>query len=315
LIRAAAVVLAAGASLAGFVAGASAKAPTPCGRPARSGGTVAFRQGSTERTAVVHVATGYSGSRRVALVLNLHGSGSNADQQRLFTAMNKAADADGFIVAYPQGAIPDGSGFDWNVPGQPLVGGRKVPAGSPSDVAFAGALLKVLEHSYCIDSRRVYATGFSGGARMASQLACDLPGRIAAIAAVSGLRFPAPCPTTRAIPVLALHGTADPVDPYGGHGQSYWTYSVPDAAKRWAAHDGCAAKLATTHPAADVTLTTYSGCRPGAIVELYTIAGEGHEWPGGPTLPPFLAHVLGPQSNAVDANAVIWKFFAAHPLR
>jgi polyhydroxybutyrate depolymerase len=312
VIRGAVVALAVGATLAGFAqAGA---ATTPCGRAAAEGATITIRQGSAKRTATVHVPTGYTAKKPVALVLDLHGSGSDADQQRLFSGMNKAANADGFVVAYPQGAIPEGSGFDWNVPGQPLVGGRKVPAGSPSDVAFVGRLITSLESSYCIDPHRVYATGFSGGARMSSQLACDLPDKIAAIAPVSGLRFPAPCPTTRSVPVLAFHGTADPVDPYLGHGQRYWSHSVPEAERRWSVHDGCAAKPTVSHPAAKVTLTVYSRCKAGAVVELYTIAGEGHEWPGGPTLPPLLERLLGPQSNAINADALMWKFFAAHPL-
>jgi len=273
-----------------------------------------IHQGKAQRTAVVHVPTGYTAAKPVALVLNLHGSGSTAEEQRLFTAMSKTANADGFVVAYPQGAIPEGSGFDWNVPGQPLLGGRRVPAGASSDVAFLNTLITTLEGSYCIDTHRVFATGFSGGARMTSELGCDLSGRLAAIAPVSGLRFPSACHAVRAVPVLSFHGAADPVDPYAGHGQAYWSYSVPEATKRWAVRDGCRAIPAVAHTAATVTLTAYGGCRNGAAVELYTIGGEGHEWPGGPALPPSLTRVFGPQSNAVDANAVMWKFFTAHPL-
>jgi len=300
---------------------AAATAPTtappttaPCGRVAAGNTTITTRQGNLRRTAIVHVPTGYSGKKAVALVLDLHGSGSTADQQRLFSGMSKTANADGFVVAYPQGAIPDGSGFDWNVPGQPLVGGRRVPAGAPSDVAFVNDLITILRGSYCVDSHRIYATGFSGGARLVSELGCALSGRLAAIAPVGGLRFPSGCHAVRAVPVIAFHGTADPIDPYRGHGQPYWRYSVPDAAKRWAARDGCRPSPAVSRPAATVTLSRYGGCRNGAAVELYTIAGEGHEWPGGPTLPPVLTRLLGPQSSAVDANAVMWKFFTAHPL-
>lgn len=314
MIRAAAAALAAGGTLAGLAHAGTAPTTAPCGRVAAGNTTITVRQGSSHRTAIVHVPAGYTGRKAVALVLDLHGSGSNADQQRLFSAMDKTADAHGFVVAYPQGAIPEGSGFDWNVPGQPLVGGRKVPAGSPSDIAFVDDLIARLRGAYCVDPRRIYATGFSGGARMASELGCALAGRLAAIAPVSGLRFPADCHAVRAVPVIAFHGTADPVDPYRGHGQPYWTYSVPDAAKRWAAHDGCRAAPAVSRPAATVTLTSYSGCRNGAAVELYTIAGEGHEWPGGPTLPPVLQHLLGPQSDAIDADTLMWRFFAAHPL-
>jgi poly(3-hydroxybutyrate) depolymerase len=46
-----------------------------------------------------------------------------------------------------------------------------------------------------------------------------------------------------------------------------------------------------------------------------TVTGEGHEWPGGPTLPPALVTILGPQSNAIDANKTMWSFFQAHPMR
>ena len=263
---------------------------------------------------IVHVPSGYTGSSRVALVLNMHGSGSTAAAQEAFTGMDVTADSDGFIVAYPQGLIPEGAGFDWNVPGEPLVGGNAVPAGSADDVTFLTTLVRILEARYCVDPSRVYATGFSGGSRMASQLACDASGTFAAVAPVSGLRRPTPCPTTRPVPIVSFHGTADPVDPYDGHGEAYWTYSVPQAAQDWAVQDSCSPTAATSVPAAGATLTRYSGCAGGATVELFSITGEGHEWPGGPHLGRSLTRVLGPQSDAVDANAVMWAFFSAHPL-
>lgn len=50
------------------------------------------------------------------------------------------------------------------------------------------------------------------------------------------------------------------------------------------------------------------------MVELYELLGESHEWPGGPTMPAGLTALLGPQSNAESANALMWSFFLAHPL-
>ena len=159
----------------------------------------------------------------------------------------------------------------------------------------------------------MYATGVSGGGRMASQLACDSSSVFAAVAPVAGLRLPSPCPATRPIPVIAFHGTTDPIDPYNGRGQAYWTYSVPVAAQRWGAKDGCRPAPQTTS-ATGYTLTTYSGCSGSAVVELYSLTGEGHEWPGGPALPHQLTSLLGPQSMAVNANSTMWAFFSAHPL-
>lgn len=266
------------------------------------------------RTVIVHVPRGYTGKRRVALVLNLHGSGSTARQQELLTGMDATADQDGFIVAYPQGLLRSGAGYDWSIPGVPLFGGAAVPKGAANDVRFLTDLVPALASRYCIDTTRVYATGLSGGGRMSSQLACDAAGTFAAVAPVAGLRLPSPCASSRPVPVIAFHGTADRIDPCGGNGQAYWTYSVPSAAARWAAHDGCQS-TPTTVSGSGYTLTTYGACGggSGSAVELYTLQGEGHEWPGGPRLPARDVALLGPQSDAVSANAAMWAFFAAHP--
>jgi polyhydroxybutyrate depolymerase len=263
---------------------------------------------------IVHIPSGYTGHEKVPLVLNMHGSGSTALEQELFTGMDAESDAMGFIVAYPQALIPSGTGFDWNIPGVPLHSGAEPLKHPPNDMAFLSQLPKLLAQRLCIDSNRVYATGFSGGARITSQLACDDANVFAAVAPVSGLRRPTPCPLARRVPVVAFHGTADPVDPYAGHGESYWTYSVPQAERYWATEDGCRPKPIVTTPAVGATLTSYVDCKGGSTVELYTLIGEGHEWPGGPALGKKVTAVLGPQSDAIDADAVIWAFFSDHSL-
>jgi polyhydroxybutyrate depolymerase len=299
-------------STAPSVAGAASKA-TGCAAPGSSA-TLTLNVNAHQRTVMVHVPRDSADTTPLALVLNLHGSGSTALEQQEFTKMNVTSNQDGFIVAYPQGLIPDGTGYDWNVPGVPLIGGRPVPKDSANDVKFLTSLVGILEQRYCVNPREVYATGFSGGAREASQLACDESQVFAAVAPVSGLRRPSPCPAARAVPVIAFHGSVDPVDPFAGHGQAYWTYSVPTAEKYWAEQDHCATQATTSTPATGATLTAYSKCADGATVELYEILGEGHEWPGGPTMPSSLTSLLGPQSNAVSANALMWAFFVAHPL-
>ena len=114
--------------------------------------------------------------------------------------------------------------------------------------------------------------------------------------------------------MIAFHGTADAVDPFVGDGQPYWTYSVPVAAERWAVKDGCQAAAPRTVRGNGYILTEYQACTSGAAVELYAVAGEGHEWPGGPAMPAAITKPLGPQSDAIAANATMWAFFEAHPL-
>ncbi len=298
----------------GSRAGASSTSPSGCSGATPGTTTLSLNVDGHTRPVYVHVPLGSSDATPLALVLNLHGSGVTALDQVLFTGMNVASNHDNFIVAYPQGLIPDGTGFDWNVPGVPLTGGRAVPAGSANDVTFLTKLVGVLEQKYCVNKDEVYATGFSGGARMVSQLACSDSKIFAAVAPVSGLRRPKPCKTARAVPIIAFHGTGDPVDPFNGNGQAYWTYSVPTAAKDWAKQDKCSTKAVTSTPDTDVTLLSYGHCANGAEVELFEITGEGHEWPGGPTMPASIVGELGPQSSAVNADAAMWSFFSAHHL-
>ena len=147
----------------------------------------------------------------------------------------------------PRRLISDGTGFDWNIPGEPLIGGGGPPSGAANDVAFLTELVGILEQRYCIDTSRVDATGVSGGARTASQLACDASSTFAAVAPVGGLRRPS-LPDQPTGPRHRLSRTADPIDPYDGHGQAYWTYSVPKAAQDWASQDGCSSKATTSQP-------------------------------------------------------------------
>lgn len=294
---------------------AAASGGSGCGQRAAPGSAMySLQSGGHTRQVIVHIPAHYTGKTRVPLVLNLHGSEATAQSQEVFSGMDATSDAGGFIVAYPQALIPAGSGYDWNIPGVPLLGGQNAPANAANDVSFLTSLVTVLAAKYCVDPGRVYATGMSGGGRMASQLGCDSSQTFAAVAPVAGLRFPSPCPAARAVPVIAFHGTADAVDPFEGNGQPYWTYSVPAAAQRWAVKDGC--QVASPHlvHTEGYVLTEYQACETNAAVELYAVAGEGHEWPGGPAMPASITKALGPQSDAVNANSVMWAFFEAHPM-
>jgi polyhydroxybutyrate depolymerase len=279
-----------------------------CEKTVRFGtSTLHVRVGGHTRTVLVHVPRSYTATIRVPLVLNLHGSGGTAAAEERLTGMDAQSELDGFLVAYPQALIRSGSGFDWNIPGEPLPDGVRAPAHPPDDLAFLTLLVGDLEGDYCVNIGRVYATGFSGGARMTSVLACDDSNFFAAVAPVSGLRWPDPCPTIRAVPLLAIHGSADHVDPYRGHGQPYWTYSVPEAAADWAHQDDCRSRPVVAPEKHGVDVTAFLSCPGHAAVELLTVQGGGHVWPGGTA--------LGPGAKVLDADSLIWAFFSAHRIR
>jgi polyhydroxybutyrate depolymerase len=203
-------------------------------------------------------------------------------------------------------------------------GGRGAGRQSSNDLAFFNALLDQLDTEYSVDDNRIFATGFSDGGFMDFQLGCNLANRIAAIAPV-GAEMAKPqeefCKnwTFRPVALLMINGTEDPVLPYKGRSTAPATISAPDTAKDWAKTAGCSksAQRTTLPPRASGGLQTnvdsYSDCTQGAEVLLYSIVDGGHFWPGGeqPYVP---ANKIGRSSDDLEANEVIWKFFAAHPM-
>lgn len=244
--------------------------------------------GGVERRYLVYLPATYDGHAALPLVLELHGSGGTPEGQLGASQLSAVADAERFAIVAPEAV-----GGRWNVPPDPA----KV-----DDVRFASDLLDAMERQVCVDRQRVYATGFSGGGRMSSQLACDLSERVAAVAAIGGLRFPGPCERARSMPIVAFHGTADAINPYDGGGQPYWGTGVEAAFDGWGERNGCGPRRESRVAASVVQLAHGgSGC---ADVVLYRIEGLGHSWPD----------VIYRDRQRGTANDLIWSFFAAHPL-
>ena len=132
------------------------------------------------------------------LVLDFHGVGENAFAQADTSRFGALGQLDGFVVVTPSGT------------GNPVHLDTTDPPATNPDLQFVAALVDQVESTQCIDTSRVYATGFSDGAIMASQLACTMSDRIAAVSTVSGLAMPPLCNLIRPVPVIAFHGTADP---------------------------------------------------------------------------------------------------------
>jgi polyhydroxybutyrate depolymerase len=84
------------------------------------------------------------------------------------------------------------------------------------DITYLGNLLTHVEGSLCVDERRVFVTGLSMGSFTTSAIACEMAGRIAAVAPVAGLQAFPWCKPARAVPVVAFQGTADPYVSYIG---------------------------------------------------------------------------------------------------
>lgn len=315
-----------GASAVLFVGFASARESraarggSSCGLSSPSGlRTIALTDQGHSRPFLLYVPSGYTPGAGVPVVFDLHGSGGNGGQQLTYSQIEPTADAHRFAVVAPNGAVTASStGYDWNVPGVPLVSGHPVPPGTPSDERYLIAVLNKTEHVICVNAHRVYMTGFSGGARMTSQMACDYSGVFAAFAPVSGLRAgipikqngawspkPSSCQPQLPVPILTFHGTADTVNPYQGDDTPRWGYSVPVALNRWAQLDHCTGPPTSAQVTQTETLISYTSCSGGASVSLYRSTGTGHAWPGTPAS-------SVPTDDSIHATTLIWQFFTAH---
>ena len=261
-------------------------ASPPCTLEPIPGVQQRLTSGGKLRTYRLFVPPGFGTQSRLSLVLDLHGSGGTAANQARTSRFELLAAREGFVVATLQA-----EGSLWNVP---------VRNGRADDVAYVSDVIDQVAARACIDPARVYATGFSGGARMSSLLACRLNSRIAAIAPMAGLRWPGPC-EGRAVPVLTLHGLADPQNTYEGHAigrGAEWVESVPEALAGWATHNRCERDVILEDPPGPLSTMRYQGCADGAEVRLIRIDDFGHDW----------------ARDEIDATAAMWQFFQRHSL-
>ncbi|WP_067491035.1 alpha/beta hydrolase family esterase [Actinomadura hibisca] len=304
------------------VAGCSADAPGPvraepstsspaagssagCGKPSPGSGRHTFGGRAYSLT-----LPPYDGVKPVPLILDLHGLHSNGFQQALYGRLGSAGPQRGFAVVEPE-AAPGRDG--WKLPGM---------AKGSADIAYMGKLLDHLEQTLCVDHAREFAAGFSNGAGLSAALVCGLRGRLAAIAPVAGLNLTRPCAGAPPTTIVAFHGDADPIVPYRG-GEPFggdrtrvpgWMrpldgrFHLPPVATltaQWARTFGCG-PAATKTVGGEVRHVRYTGCRDGATVELYAVAGGGHTWPGSFSIG------AGKTTTRIDATKLALDAFAAH---
>lgn len=249
------------------------------------------------------------------LLFMFHGGGGDGGAAREGTGgeFELLADRYGFVVVYP-----DGVNRSWN-------GCRKLQNAQRQrrgidDVAFVDAMIAQEVARHHIDEHRVFAVGHSNGGALAFRLALERADKFAGIAAIS-TNLPAAdnmecVPHPKAMPVLIMNGTADPVSPYNGgtnrrgtaNGRTLSTDETVQYFARINGLDGPPERSVLPHKGEDKTSVervVWSAPGKPAVV-LYTIRGGGHNVPQ----PYFrFPRSVGPQTEDIDAPAAIWDFF------
>jgi polyhydroxybutyrate depolymerase len=278
--------------------------------------------GGRERYYEIHVPAVYEPGVPTPVVFVLHGGGGNAAMMRFKTDFDDISDRENFLVVYAAGTSSQFTDrrLHWNA-GFPTKDPKQAKV---DDVGYFSAILDDLPKYFSIDTRRVYATGLSNGAKMCYRLAAELSDRIAAIAPVAGQRSLSEFakPPARAISIIHLHGKNDDWSAYDGgpsrgtgrgQHQPYPVPPVEEAIQTWVKHNRCSPEPEVTR-VGKARCLRYSGGRDGTEVVLWVLEDGGHTWPGGKVTRFEELIRVGKTNRDISASEVIWEFFQRHAL-
>ncbi len=266
------------------------------------------------RKYIINIPSTYRTTTPARVVLYFHGLGGDAagpSQGELKTE----GENNNYVTVFPEGAFgADGKTRGWN-------------AGSccttTNDVQFARDVVADVSANVCVDSKRVFATGFSMGALLTYRLACEAADVFAAGVSVAGSYMfkagqtaPA-CNPVRPISFLEIHDTADSGVCYAGNTVGTTTpcswdpnkyMSVDATNKMWRAKNGVSRTASIFYQNSGVTCERWSQGRNGSVVERCKITDSTvplhHCTPGA----------SGGCTASIGANTAISAFTAANPM-
>ena len=200
-------------------------------------------------------------------------------------------EAEGVIVVYPLAELVPPNEGEWQL---------NTSESSTQDIDFVEALIDDLSARYCVDSNRIYATGYSLGSMFTYELACHLSSRFAAIASFAGTMpmEPNSCVLEDNASIMHIHGQDDWIISY----DTAWEWKewdsvgtmmdIPSLIRFWSEQYNCQNESETQSDS--VLHIVHDACDEGVRVEHYRLTGVEHEWPG--------------TISGVSTHEVIWNF-------
>ena len=261
------------------------------------------------------------------LLIALHGLSGWDLQLMDNTGFNNLAEANNFIVVYPNGTgekLGDRGIRSWNGGKVGWCTSGNCPPSQISkidDVGYISKLIDDVSNRYLIDSKRVYLTGHSNGSQLTQRLACQLSNRITAVAVVAGHLALDTCNPDSPVSLLQIYGTEDTLNPenggtakisFGIYSYAFNSEPVMKSVQKIAAANGCSANYTENNNFLnkDLTIYTWPGCKSGVVVSSMKILGASHAWMGHPAQSADSVKLSGEPYMKIDASKVIWAFLA-----
>jgi polyhydroxybutyrate depolymerase len=257
------------------------------------------------------------GAKPAPVIVALHGLGQSIDSLRDWLRLDDVAERAGFTVVYPQ-AI----NLSWSY-GTPLA--RPMPAvngETVDDIGFIRTMIDDLVARKLADPARIYVTGMSRGGLMTFTLACALADRIAAAAPlITGMTDHQrdECHPARALPMMAVAGTADRSEPYDGDvAPNGHLLSMPETMEYWRKIDGCHDEVARALPhlhdidPTEINLVEWRNCSSDTALKLYRVQRGGHQLPSFVESTKDIDTHFGLRNHDMDTAEAVWNFVSRY---
>jgi len=223
---------------------------------------------------LLDVPTSADNKTPLTLIFALHGYDmNNVSVVGLFNFTSRSGGK--AITVYPQGEGPaPGNTSHW---GDGVL--KSTWNNNDANYTFFSTMISELESKYCIDTRRVFITGFSMGGMFTNSIACAHNDWFRGFAPVEGMG-PGSCADKSAIPAIMIHqGTGDTLVTPSSGGEPTRDF--------WLKQNGCS----QTNTSAFTGCKTYSDCTEPVV---YCVGNWDH-------------------TITSTASANIWSFFSGLP--
>ena len=235
--------------------------------------TKTFSHDNVNRNYLIYIPDSYDSEIDYPLMFLFHGFGGIASEFINTADMRDLAESKNFIVVYPQGLDLAGTGSHWNC-SNPSADNKS----DVDDIGFIENLIDQLILDYpVIDSKRIYAAGYSNGGFMSYYLACNSK-KFAAIGSVAGTMLDdsyQSCNANFPTAMINIHGTNDFDVPYDGN--TYYP-SIPEVVDWWKNFNNTPNEDLLTNQDGSIEQYKYYNDAGDIYVEHIKILGGDHFW-------------------------------------